>query len=73
MILRKRKGTTSIYKGVTYCVNRKIWQAQIKVDGKCKYIGRFSNEISAALAYDLVARIYQGAFGEYNFPQDNEK
>lgn len=54
---------TSIYKGVTWSKYHCRWQAQIKIDGKNKFLGRFDFEHEAAKAYNEAAREY---FGEYS-------
>lgn len=59
--------TSSQYKGVTYNHSCHKWQAQIKVDGKKKYLGVFALEVDAALAYDVAARQYFGVFARPNF------
>lgn len=51
-----RKGYgTSKYKGVCRKEANKKWQAEIKINGKRKYLGLFENEIDAALAWDAEA------------------
>lgn len=70
---RSRSGTSQ-YKGVCWDKNYNMWQATINFNGnKKKHIGRFDNEIDAALAYDQIARKIHGEFGRYNFPADNEQ
>lgn len=48
----KRKNTTSIYIGVSFHKIYKKFQAQIVVNGKLIYLGRFSSELEAAKAYN---------------------
>jgi HNH endonuclease/AP2 domain len=61
--LRKTKNkTTSKYKGVCWNKQRKGWSAYIRINGKCKTIGLFSDEESAANAYNHYAKQH---FGEY--------
>ena len=57
--------STSQYKGVHFTKNR--WQATIQVNGKSIYLGRFTDEVDAALAYDAAARICHGEFAWLNF------
>jgi hypothetical protein len=57
-----RKNSTSQYKGVSRKRNR--WRARITIDGKQFQLGSFTDEVDAAIAYDLAA---QAAFGEYAF------
>ena len=60
--MRKRAGTSSDFKGVTYVSGRGKWQASIKAAGKSKFLGRFETEQEAAAAYMAAAR---GLFGEF--------
>lgn len=60
--------TTSRFKGVSWNRETERWRARLTVSGKCLWIGAFSDEVEAALAYDKKA---QELFGEYallNFP-----
>ena len=59
---RSGKPTSSCYKGVVWQRGRKIWLAQIYIDGKRKHLGHFKNEEDAAKAYNKAAQTY---FGEY--------
>jgi hypothetical protein len=52
----KQQGTSSQYKGVCWYKANCKWQAQIMIDGKYKYLGRFNNEIDAAKAYNNEAK-----------------
>jgi hypothetical protein len=40
--------------GTTYCPDRKKWKAQISIDGKTKFIGRFDTQKEAHAAYKKV-------------------
>ena len=66
---RKRK--TSSYRGVSWHKARKKWQVFIRVDGKQKTIGSFSDEVEAAHAYDAYA-IANGIDTPRNFPGEDE-
>ena len=49
------KGKTSEYKGDHWDKNRNKWKVEIKLDRKARYVGRFDDEIEAAVAYDIEA------------------
>lgn len=68
---RKRKATSSIYKGVSKLKNS--WKAQITVHGKTTRLGKFETEKEAALAFDEAARKLQGPFAKLNFPKEGEQ
>jgi hypothetical protein len=53
---------SSDYKGVSYIVHAGKWQAAISCNGKKYYLGIFSNEADAAIAYNRKA---VELFGEY--------
>lgn len=55
----KIKNTTSIYKGVSLCKNKK-WHAKIGYNNKSISIGRFDNEKYAAIAYNKEAKKLYG-------------
>jgi len=62
----KRPGLRpSQYKGVTCQSGR--WVARIAINGARIYLGVFSDELSAALAYDEAARLHHGEFAATNF------
>lgn len=66
---RSRKGSTSSYKGVSFENQTKRWRAQIVLNGKHTSIGRFDDEINAAIAYDRKATQLFGKFARLNFPE----
>lgn len=64
---RKRHGTTSRFRGVSWDNWNGKWKAQLFIDGKTIFLGYFTDEVSAALAYDAAAREYFGEFANPNF------
>lgn len=60
---RNQDGTSSRFKGVTWCKNDCVWVSQIKHLGNRIYLGRFKSEESAAEAYNRAA---VSIFGEYS-------
>jgi hypothetical protein len=69
---RKQKKNTSGFKGVFWNKTAKKWHAQIKANGKKKYLGLYDTPEAAARAYDTAARIYYGEFAQYNFITSGE-
>ena len=59
---RKQKGSSLIHKGISWDKQNRKWRANIQVNGKRKYIGRFTNELDAAQAYRQAASKYFGEF-----------
>ena len=47
------------------------FQASIKVHGRTKYLGMFTDELRAAQAYDAVAHKHFGVFALSNFQLNN--
>ena len=68
---RKRKGCTSIYKGVSFHSKANKWRAMIckPGTGRVGHIGLFLDEKDAAKAYDKKAIKLFGEFARPNFPQ----
>ena len=48
---KDKKGYTSKYLGVSRSLNSKKWLAQININGKQTYLGRFSSELEAHYSY----------------------
>lgn len=65
--------TSSEYKGVYFSKRDKTWYAYIKLNGKKKHLGCYSDEIEAATSYDQAARKYFGEFAALNFLIENEQ
>lgn len=61
---RKRRGTVSRYKGVIW--TRDKWVAQLRTLDKQMWLGSFSSEDDAALAYNFAAVEYFGEFATLN-------
>lgn len=69
MNAKKRRGGTSKYKGVSWNSQYSKFRVVLDVDSKQYYIGRYTDELEAALAYDAAAREHFGEFALCNFPQ----
>lgn len=61
---------TSKFKGVSWSTSGRKWRAGIKVGTKSRSLGRFTNELEAARAYDRAASEHFGEFAWLNFPLD---
>jgi hypothetical protein len=68
--LRKRKGGLSRFRGVSK--EGKKWKAAINADGVRTYLGTFSSEETAAIAYDLFAPVMHGEFCRTNIIHDRD-
>jgi hypothetical protein len=62
------KAPTSRFKGVYWETQTKKWRASIGVNGKSRRLGRFGDEMAAAVAYDEAARQWFGEHARLNFP-----
>lgn len=62
--------STSGYKGVHYCQQKKSYLARIAFRSMRTFLGKFTNPIDAAKAYDLAAKQLFGAFAVLNFPEE---
>jgi len=63
---RMRPNNKSGYRGVHWVGPCKRWHVQIKQDGKTKYLGRFTDLIIAAKAYNKAAKEIHGDFATLN-------
>ena len=66
---RKRKNTTSQFRGVCFCKAKGKWDANINLAGKRIWLGSFDSEIEAGKAYDEAAKKCHGEFARLNFPE----
>ncbi|MFJ7919707.1 AP2 domain-containing protein [Lysinibacillus fusiformis] len=57
---RGSKGSSSKYKGVYWDKSRDKWAAEIRVDNKKRFLGRFDNEDEAAKKYNEAAFEFYG-------------
>lgn len=72
MALKKReKKTTSIYRGVSFHEQAGMWRARIIHEEETVELGLYTDEISAAKAYDKAARKLKGQDAKVNFPRRN--
>lgn len=67
---RMRKDNTSGYKGVNWSKEHSGWRAEIKIDGKSKFLGYFQCPIEAAKIRDKAALELHGEFALLNFPKE---
>lgn len=44
------------FRGVSFHKNINRWVAQIKIDGKVKFLGSFASDVDAAAAFDAAAK-----------------
>lgn len=63
---KRKKKTSSKYKGVTWHKALKKWMAQIGYNSKHYYIGIYKNEKEAAIAYNKKAKELFGEFAKLN-------
>lgn len=66
----KRSTGSNTYKGVTFQPKRKLWTANIRVDGVSHHLGSFRSERDAAIAYDAGALTLHGEFARLNLPKE---
>lgn len=64
-----QKNNTSGYAGVSWAKREQKWRARIKIDGKEKHLGYFSNKDDAILAKKYAEEKYFGEFSYYNSQQ----
>jgi hypothetical protein len=66
----KRAGTTSRFKGVSFCRRTGTWRSVIQFEGRSVNLRTFADEVEAARAYDRAAVERFGVFARPNFPED---
>lgn len=66
---KKQHGRTSKYKGVCWDSSRGKWAAYAKKNGVSFYLGRFTSEDKAAMAYNKKAKELFGEFSNINIIQ----
>lgn len=62
-------GGASRYIGVAWDESRGLWVARVSKGGHTHHVGRFDDEVQAAIARDGVAIELHGAFARLNFPE----
>ena len=66
----KQKKCSSRFKGVYWNRQHQKWVSHIQSKNCYQYLGVFSNEIDAAMAYDTAARKTFGQFAKVNIPNN---
>jgi hypothetical protein len=69
---RQTRGS-SRFRGVAWQKTQNVWVARIRDGEKLLYLGRFSDEVKAALAYDAAAQRIFGEFARLNLPNGAEE
>jgi hypothetical protein len=62
----QRKTKSSKYKGVSWHDQNSKWQAYIRINRKYKYLGYFTDEVDAAIAYNEAAIMNFGEHASLN-------
>eukprot|EP01047_Picozoa_sp_COSAG01_P069641 COSAG01_NODE_10357_length_2185_cov_19.300575_4_plen_191_part_01 len=65
--------SSSRYRGVSWNKNKRKWTACVTHQDRTQHLGTFSDEESAARAYDAQARLLHGAAARLNFPRAGER
>jgi hypothetical protein len=64
--MRPRPGSSSRFKGVSWCKFKKRWRATIRLGDKHQHLGYFDDEAEAARTYDQAATKTHGHFAYTN-------
>ncbi len=67
---KNQTNTSSVYKGVSLNKASKKWVAHIKISGKIKHLGCFTDELEAGIAYNLAAVKHFKQFANLNVFED---
>ena len=65
---RAKFAGASRFKGVFWDPVRRQWRAAIRCGGERKHLGRYDDEVEAAMAYDHEALTLFGPYAKLNFP-----
>lgn len=63
---RKRVNCSSRFKGISWNKDRKKWDVRANLNKKVYRVGRYDNEVEAALAYNVTASFLFGEFASLN-------
>ena len=66
---KQKRKTSSIYKGVYWRKDCKMWHSRIMIDSKYTHLGYFKDEIEAGRVYDKKAKELFGDFACLNFKE----
>jgi hypothetical protein len=71
----RNKGKTSRFHGVDFYAKTQRWRARIKVIGepKSRHLGEYDDEIQAAEAYNIAAKMAYGKLAQLNDLSDTPK
>ena len=64
------RGGSSHFKGVSWAARKKEWRVAFRWNGKHYFVGSFTNEIEAALAYNAAILPLAGEFARLNEVQE---
>ncbi len=62
----KNHSSNSNFKGCTFDKKKQKWRVRIKIDGKSKHLGYFTNEEDAGKTYEKYSKELFGAFAFHN-------